>query len=250
MKRASIKHLFVTFSLLVLSAYSHAQSPKDLEIVAYKDFGVNYNGLLNQIDDSDLQRTNTKIVRGFIDFFKYFNNPALLDTDPRISEYLLLKSKGYTPALNIKWAFHSKSFPEPNSAELAQIESFLVTILDKVWDQTDILVVGNEPFIEALPAERNQKLVDFYSAMVAVTVDYKNESTHKPPLYVGAFNNLQQNRWLNEAEGLLALAKNNPAIAGVDLHIHHANINVINQVMARASARTLFETVVRRSKGR
>src|SRR5690242_20597296 len=66
---------------------------------------VNYNGQFDFIDSADLARTKTTWVRGFVDFFKLYQDRGQLADDSGISHYLRLKAQGYKTILNIKWDF-------------------------------------------------------------------------------------------------------------------------------------------------
>lgn len=196
--------------------------------------GVNYNGQFNFINFNNVQRTRTEWVRGFIDFFQFYTHPDQLQDDPRIVDYLQLKGHGYKTILNIKWDFSGKNFPDTSSGEMAGYESFLVRLLDRVWDGTDIIVIGNEPFIESKTTNRGPALVRFYERVahdVERYEDNKGASGHIP-IFLGAFNNLYLASWqTNSVNDLLSFAEHDPAIAGIDLHIHHNDISQINTVL-------------------
>ena len=230
MKTINLKQSIATAVLILLTTLMNPIHSKGL--------GINVNGQFDEINFNDLARTNTKWVRGFVDFNKYYNNPSLLKTDPKIKNYLQLKSKGYKTILNIKWNYSSKSFPAANSQEMTKIKNFLTELYDVVWAKTDIIVVGNEPFIESKKNERNNKLVTFYKNMAKATNAYKNNNNRKIPIYVGSINNLWQKSAQTKAtKDLLAFAKNSSFIAGVDLHIHHNAMSDIDGAMRFVNSR-------------
>ena len=194
--------------------------------------GVNYNGQFDFVDFDDLSRTNTTWVRGFVDFFQFYDNPSLLDTDPRIQKYLQLNDNGYKTILNIKFDYKGKDFPAVNSTEMNNVKAFLAQIYDKVWAKTDIIVVGNEPFIESDANEQtaNGPLVKFYRQMCIKTKNYRTGKKNVP-IYVGSFDNLYLSAKRKQSViDLLAFANNHNYMAGIDLHIHHSDINQINSV--------------------
>src|SRR5690606_10255545 len=60
------------------------------------------------------------------------------------------------------------------------------------------------------------------------TIDYRNNSNRKEtPLFLGAFNRMDEPRFQKASEGLLALAKSTPEVAGIDLHIHHMDSDYV-----------------------
>lgn len=193
--------------------------------------GVNFNGQFNFIDDENLERTETSWVRGFIDFFQFYEDPDKLKNDQRLLKYLELKSKGYQTILNIKWNFHNRSFPDPGSQEMKDYKAFLKLLLDEVWNKTDIIVVGNEPFIESRPAERNTSLVPFYKEMAKEVNSYREDKNHVP-VYIGSFDNMYlEGKRIEGVQELLAFAKSESWLAGISLHIHHAAIEQVNVAM-------------------
>lgn len=193
--------------------------------------GVNYNGQFNFVNFEDLERTQTTWVRGFIDFFQFYPDVNKLDNDIRITNYLELKDHGYRTILNIKWNFRDRDLPEPDSRKMKDYKQYLRKFLAKVWEKTDIIVAGNEPFIETDPDERDERLVEFYKEVAHTINHFRNSQGigldqqaggKYVPLYIGAFNNLYLPGWQTQAvEDLFAFAREEPWIAGVDLHIHH-----------------------------
>lgn len=205
--------------------------------------GVNYNGQFDRVKFKDLERTQTTWVRGFIDFFQFYQNPEKLRTDQRMQKYLELKDHGYKTILNIKWNFHNRDFPEPGSETMEKYKAFLRRLLNKVWMQTDIIVAGNEPFIESKKSERGDRLVTFYKEIAKTINNFKkgigsandmalDRGADKPALYIGAFNNLYWPGWRTDAvKSLLSFVKEKPWISGIDLHLHHNGFRQLHQAI-------------------
>ena len=194
--------------------------------------GVNVNGQFDVMKFENIKRSGTTWVRGFLDFFQLYPDPNSLDTDKRIQNYLKLKDKGYKTILNIKWNFSNKSFPDSVSSEMDDYKSYLNKLLNKVWNKTDIIVIGNEPFIESKKNERDERLVSFYRQIARAVKTYRDDSDKDVPIYVGAFNNLYLDGWRTQtANKLFAFANSTSWIAGVDTHIHHSNIDQINDFL-------------------
>ena len=260
------KYLFplsLVFSLLVLFVVAgcsdvlmapSGEGPRSLgkqaaaEVYFEPQMGVNYNGQFDRINYRDLQRTETTWVRGFVDFFQFYENPKKLKDDRRLQKYLELKDNGYKTILNIKWNFRRRGgFPEPKSREMKDYKQFLHKLLMEVWSETDILIVGNEPFIESKKGERGEELVTFYKEIAREVHNFKKGrgrgggkglGIRDVPIYVGAFNNLYLKGWQTEAvEELFAFARSEPWIAGVDLHIHHGGTRQMLEFLNYADAR-------------
>lgn len=243
-----IKYLSI-IGLLILSScepedrssVETVDATSSLSHQSIQTIGVNVNGQFDLMKDENLERSETTWVRGFIDIFQLYPEVSKLNTDPRMKEYLKLKDKGYQTILNIKWNFTGKSFPATGSQEIKDYKKYLRKFLGKVWKQTDIIVIGNEPFIESKPEERDQRLVEFYKEIANEVNNFKKgqgdgvgngKGIKEVPIYLGAFNNLYLNEWRTQAvEDLLAFAEEKNWISGIDLHIHHSAINQVNQAM-------------------
>ncbi|MEN6321978.1 MAG: hypothetical protein ABFD09_00585 [Proteiniphilum sp.] len=193
--------------------------------------GVNYNEQLQFIDFNDLKRTKTRWVRGFIDFFQLYDSTKVLLEDEKILNYLSLHKEGYRTILNIKWNFRERdeSLPVEDSADFNAYMIFLNKLLEQVWYSTDLLVIGNEPFIETKIAERDHRLVNFYKAVTKSVMKFRDVHPDRYiPVFVGAFNNLYEVTWQTAAvNDLLSFVEKEPGIAGIDLHIHHAEMEHI-----------------------
>lgn len=202
------------------------------------EVGINVNGQYNVMDFNNVDRSGATWVRGFIDFFQLYPDEGNIDADERIQKYLELHDKGYKNILNLKWNFSDKSFPDTDSQEMQNYKDYLDKLLDKVWSSTDIIVVGNEPFIESRQSERGNRLVVFYQEVANHTRNYRSDTDHDIPIYIGAFNNLYLEGWRTDGvNDLMRFARNNSWIAGVDLHIHHASMDQINEFIDYADLR-------------
>lgn len=203
-----------------------------------QDFGVNVNGQYDLMKFDNLERTQTQWVRGFIDVLQLFPDEHRLESSQRIKNYLQLKEEGYKTILNLKWNFSNRSFPERSSEEMADYTAYLQKLLDTVWNSTDIIVIGNEPYIESRPEERRAELLDFYKEVAYVVKTYRANHSKEVPIFVGAFNNLYLEGWQTDSvEELLAFAEKTSWIAGIDLHIHHSAISQLNTAMDFVEAR-------------
>ncbi|NUW33295.1 hypothetical protein HTZ77_17925 [Nonomuraea sp. SMC257] len=132
--------------------------------------------------------------------------------------------RGYDTILSLKFPYDRASFPAPGSAkmtaELARLDRVLPTVLNKV----DIITIGNEPFIESLPAERDARLNEFYEAVARHVIDYRRAhcgADCRTVLYMGALNRLDlPDRRTPAAERWMTFVRETPEIEGVDIHPH------------------------------
>lgn len=198
--------------------------------------GVNFNGQLDRIDQTDLLRAETTWIRGFVDYYQFRSGTKNVLTDPGLQALYEAHQAGYKTIINLKFNFTGKDFPT-TSADIAMELNYVDTLLAAIYPDCDILVVGNEPFIESIPAQRDSRLVNFYKAAAEKVKAYKDTQTVKIPLYIGAFNLLWESARQTEASALLQYAKNTTWLAGVDLHIHHSVNSEIDGVFAFVNPR-------------
>lgn len=184
--------------------------------------GANYNESLTTIDERELGRVDAVWLRGFLDMHLMGDvDPA---TDPNVQAILAAKAHGHHVILSLKWNYHRLDFPKPGSpemtAELARLRRLLPVVLGKV----DILVIGNEPFIEAKPDERDERLNVFYESLANAVIDAwkaKGGAASGTQLYMGAFNRLDLPRNQTPAiERMLRFIASRPELSGADLHPH------------------------------
>ncbi|MGW7680128.1 hypothetical protein ACWGID_05270, partial [Kribbella sp. NPDC054772] len=179
--------------------------------------GANYNENLDQLTYRELQSARDSWVRGF------YALPEADTVPPENSETIKVirdaHQRGYKTLLSLKFPKTNQSFPRPGSPEMAAELARLDRVLPLVLGTVDVLTIGNEPFIESLPAERDQRLNEFYETVARHVIE-KNKAT-TTHLYLGALNRLDlpQNR-TPTVERYLRFVRETPELEGVDLHPH------------------------------
>lgn len=195
--------------------------------------GFNLNGAPEDYTGAmktTIDQLDSEWARGFLDYFFFFDNDPTpgwrLNNSPKLSSIAALKAQGYKTIINIKWNFKNpaRSMPAPDGTLIEKYKNNLAELYDRFWENADIIVVGNEPFIES-PGDAPSTayhLVTFYEQMLKATIEYRAASS-KPnmPIYLGAFNRLDDSAFQDASNGLLELAKSYQEVEGVDLHIHH-----------------------------
>jgi hypothetical protein len=186
--------------------------------------GVNYNESFQDIKAGELSASKTKWVRGFVDVFNHYDNQDLA-TNTRIVQYLTLRDLGYKTVLNLKFNFIARAYPAVNSTTWNNYIAFIDKILDRVIAKTDVIVVGNEPYIESESATWNEPLNTFYKAAATRVNQYLTARNIQRPIFVGSFDNMYQSarQGIAGINNLLAWCKSTSWVAGIDLHIHHNN---------------------------
>lgn len=200
--------------------------------------GLNFNEQLQFIDFPQIDATETTWVRGFVDFFQFYEAPSSLATDGRILNFKRLHPNGYQSILSLKFLFRGKNYPAVGSDEMNDYMEFLDTLLDEVWDSTTIIIVGNEPFIETDNEDYGPEMYNFYITACERVKAYADAHTAKP-IYFGSFDNMYQEnrRTLPVLLDLLEYAKNTSWISGVDMHIHHSEMSEMESAMDFVNAR-------------
>lgn len=202
-------------------------------------YGVNYNESLEKIDNRELDLTGTKWVRGFLEVFQLYDQRNALDQNERINKYLTLKDSGYNTWINLKFNFKTRPYPAAKSAEWNAYLDFVEVVLAKIMSKTDVLVVGNEPFIESENKDYDTSLLLFYQDVLERVNLYFSKNNIKKPIFLGATENIYtSNRQNNTAVNkFIDLAKQTPFVAGFDVHIHHTKLDEIDASLNYVSQR-------------
>ncbi|CAI7660967.1 unnamed protein product [Penicillium pancosmium] len=183
--------------------------------------GANYNEKLIWIKHDELRRVNATWIRGFIDMHQIDSHH--IDQDPNMKSLLRAIDAGFNIILSLKWDYTNLNFPASGSSELAVELNVLDRLLPLVLGKVDILVIGNEPFIEAKLDQRNEHLNEFYETMVRAVIEFrqKHDDAMTTRLYMGALNRLDLPFKRTPAiERFLHFIAVTPELDGVDIHPH------------------------------
>ena len=184
--------------------------------------GANYNENLDQLNYHELRLARASWVRGFYTLPEADHvPPGESDTIRAIRE---AHDRGFQTLLSLMFPKPNIPFPRPGSEEMAAELARLDRVLPLVLGTVDVITIGNEPFIESMPGERDERLNEFYETVARHVIETRAElcgvpcSTH---LFMGALNRLDlaANR-TPAVERYLAFARETPEIEGVDLHPH------------------------------
>jgi hypothetical protein len=187
--------------------------------------GVNYNQFLQSIQEQELNQVDATWLRGFIDMHLLGDQDP--SQNPKIQAILEASAHGRRTILNLKWNYHTLPFPKPGTPAITQELDRLNRLLPVVMGKVDILVIGNEPFIETEPSQSGQPLIVFYETMANDVIRYWRshlEAERATRLYMGAFTRLDlpQNRTPAVQEMLRYIASQ-PELSGPDVHMHMPN---------------------------
>lgn len=188
--------------------------------------GVNFNEQPSGTSPAVLDDLRAKWVRGFVPLTDLDTKPA--PRQPAVSTLLSFAGDGYGTVLSLKFPYQDKPLPQPGTSAMDAELTRLDKVLDAALGKVDILVVGNEPFLETRPQDRATLLNPFYEAVAAHVIAERKKrfgSDCRTRLYMGALNRLDDPEWRTPAvNGWLAHVKATPEIEGVDIHPHVSGI--------------------------
>ncbi len=184
--------------------------------------GANFNQDLGSLSYRELQTARARWVRGFFTMPDADNGDVANATTLRT--ILDASRRGYGTALSLKFPLAQTEMPAPGGAAMATELVRVDKVLPVVMGRVDILVIGNEPFIESRPQDRTDALNDFYETVAEHVIAYRRThcaSNCKTRLYMGALNRLDLpgNR-TPAVERWMRFVRATPDIEGVDIHPH------------------------------
>lgn len=181
--------------------------------------GANFNGDPKVMTYPELEDVGASWVRGFV------ATPEVDQHDPAntaaVKAILGAAGRGYGTVLSLKFPHFHKPLPAPGSSEMDTELRRLERVLSAVVGKVDILVIGNEPFIETREEDRHHRINEFYETLAARAIDHRDKQPGKTQLYMGSLNHLDQPAWRTRAtERWMRFVRETPAIAGTDIHPH------------------------------
>jgi hypothetical protein len=183
--------------------------------------GANYNEHFEDVDYRDLEKADARWIRLFLPMPQVDRGAA---GHGAIKATLDAHAHGIKTILSLKFPYNHEDFPKAGTPaferELARIDAVLPLVIGKA----DILVIGNEPYIESPEKDRDLDLNAFYEAMARRVIDYRAKACPGAcltRLYMGALNRLDlKKRRTKSTERWMEFVKATPEIDGVDIHPH------------------------------
>jgi hypothetical protein len=182
--------------------------------------GANFNGDPAKVKFSELGPISATWLRGF--FPMRDADEGAISEKPQIKTLLEAKERGFGTVLSLKFPYNEQDIPTPGTDAWRTAFERVKKVLPTVMDRVDILVIGNEPFLETPKGQRDRRLNLFYEKIARYIISYRNEhSARKTKLYMGALNHLD---WKNGQTGAtkrwMKFVKKTKDIEGVDIHPH------------------------------
>lgn len=187
--------------------------------------GANFNGDPAKVTFDELEDLSATWLRGF--FPMQDADKDSLTGKPQIKMLLDAKERGLGTSLSLKFQYSDEPIPTPGSDAWRTAFARLDKILPEVMDKVDILVIGNEPFLEAREEDRDRRLNKFYEKLAQHVIAYRTKhSATKTRLYMGALNHID---WKGGKTGAtkrwMKFVKRTKAIDGVDIHPHVSSLS-------------------------
>jgi len=187
--------------------------------------GANYNEHFEDVDYRDLEKAGARWVRLFVPMPQLDRGAA---EHGAVKTILDASGRGYKTILTLKFPYMRGDFPKAGTPaferEIARVDALLPLVMGRV----DILVIGNEPYIESREQDRDLDLNAFYEAMAGRVIAYRAKNcpgTCRTRLYMGALNRLDLKKNRTEStERWMAFVRATPEIDGVNIHPHVPNI--------------------------
>jgi hypothetical protein len=226
--------------------------------------GVNTNRKAENLDADLLARSGTSWIRSNMEILEYKQQQETGKRDPKWDfaawDFYIAAAAGdeRKAILNLMWDFaaHNAHPPKPGSERERDLFEFLdLQILDKLAPHVDILVTGNEIFVNTLDEDWEYRKA--YGGIPAV-VFYSRVTEHvnaylidrglrdKVDLYVGAFTRLDLKKMQGQpaVRALLSYAETADYVDGVDMHTHVVRIEQIDSALAFARSFTAKPIIV------
>ncbi|MFJ5290953.1 hypothetical protein [Streptomyces sp. NPDC088348] len=196
--------------------------------------GVNFNEDPSDMDFAEMKALSAKWVRGFVPMTDDLDQQTA--TQQRaVARLLDASGNGFSTILSMKFPFqtHAQPLPKAGSTEMEAQLKRVDRVLDAVMGKTDILTIGNEPFLETRKDERDARLNVFYEYVAEHVIAYRSRKFPqgcKTRLYMGALNHLDRKEARTQAtERWVAFVNRKPEIEGLDIHPHVDSLQAAGQ---------------------
>lgn len=202
---------------------SPSQSPGAGRATARNALGANINSAVGTEDLAEMAAMSARWLRAFYPMPDA--DQGNLTGQPVIREVLQAKAKGYGTVLSLKFPYSSQPVPAPGSPAMTVAQRRLTAVLQAVMGKVDILVIGNEPFIECRSQDRDTAAINvFYETLAREAIDYRKQNGGTATrLYMGALNHLDEPSWRTAAtERWMSFVRATPDLDGTDIHPHLA----------------------------
>jgi hypothetical protein len=187
--------------------------------------GASYNDQFGELDYRDLERAGTKWVRMALPL------PQLdkgVGSNGVLNKVLEASEKGYSTMLSLKLGYVGTIPPAVGSDAYLKDVARLDAALGLVMGKVDVLVIGNDPFLEVPEKNRDENFNAYYEAVAKQVIAHRAKNcadacrTH---LYMGALVRLEMPAERNKVvDRWMGFIKATPEIDGVAIQTHIAEV--------------------------
>ncbi|MDG2535167.1 hypothetical protein P6144_16020 [Sphingomonas sp. HITSZ_GF] len=188
--------------------------------------GASYNDQFGELDYRDLERSGAKWVRMSLPL------PQLdkgVGSNGVLNKVLEVSEKGYSTVLSLKLGYVGTIPPQLGSDAWLKDIARLDAVLGLVTGKVDVLVIGNDPFLEVPEKNRDDSFNAYYEAIAKHVIEHRAKNcaaSCKTRLYMGALIRLEMpaergkvvDRWMS-------FVKATPEIDGVAIQTHVAEVD-------------------------
>ena len=195
--------------------------------------GANFNEDPSDMRFSQLRELSAGWLRGFLPMPEADEGPPARQR--AVATLISASKQGYGTILSLKFPYSGRALPKAGSAlmdaELQRVDKVARAVMGTV----DILVIGNEPFLETRPVDRDGPAVNaFYEHVARHLIAYRKQhfgARCKTRLYMGALNRLDDPERRTEAtRRWVKFVHDTTEIEGVDIHPHVVSIDAAQTV--------------------
>ncbi|WP_328327979.1 MULTISPECIES: hypothetical protein [unclassified Streptomyces] len=196
--------------------------------------GVNFNEDPSDLDFTEMKALSAKWVRGFVPMTDELDTLGA-PQQRAVVKLLDASGNGFRTILSMKFPFqtHARPLPKVGSPEMEAQLKRVDRVLAAVMGKTDILTIGNEPFLETMKDERDARLNVFYEYIAEHVIAYRKREFPqgcRTRLYMGALNHLDRKEERTQAtERWVAFVNRKPEIEGLDIHPHVDSLQAAGQ---------------------
>ncbi|QDU56227.1 hypothetical protein [Aeoliella mucimassa] len=191
--------------------------------------GANFNERPKDVNTSLFAASENTWSRGFYDVLA-MRGITSLETNENVLGLQRAADAGQQVLVSFKWNFKGfdRNVPAPGSDDELALFQRAVETLEAIDRPINAIVLGNEPMWETHDSDLSfsggvvpyvqftERLLDY------VQTEYGSLQTEEPRYFLGSLNRLDQtsNQNRDVVQELFRVARDNPAISGMDLHIH------------------------------
>ncbi|QDU89623.1 hypothetical protein Pla175_30160 [Pirellulimonas nuda] len=205
--------------------------------------GANFNELPRNASTAELLASKTTWSRGFIDILGKEGVGNLL-SDPDIVGLRRSADSGQQLLVSFKWNFKNagERVPAPGSPREATLFDRAAQTLVAIGRPVNSIVLGNEPMFETLQLDlqsdgQSVPYVRFTERLLEhLRNAYGAQQATEPRYFVGSLNRLDRssNQSLDVVREMFQLARDNAAVAGMDVHAHFSTLDEANSMLSFA----------------